>query len=196
MTFDTEVGVQRVISHLENLLVHKADLSSPFPLWEHLPPSHIFITDNMAHLVVPPLHLRVGNVAEMVQADDRVTARIRVRIRAILRALESYEMHTIHEAGAFRDDTIGQIADSGQQFLMCHLTPKNSFVFGIVTLEGVTTNSFGERELHYWREGKQGYDGQTEHLAEKWIHPSGSLRLVAFSEVTRLGLLQWDPRTE
>ena len=137
----------------------------------------------------------MGDVAEMVQSDEQVTPRIRVRIRAILRALESYEIHTIHEGGVFRDDTIEQMADSGQQFLMCHLTPTNYFSFGLVTLEGLSTNTFGERELYYRREVKQELDPQTEHIAEKWIHPDGTLRLVALSEATRLGLLQWDPRS-
>lgn len=191
MEFDTETGVQRVISHLENLLFHKADLSSPFPLWEHLPPSHISISDNIAHLVVPPLPLRVGELSEMVESNDRVTPRVKVKIRAILRALGSYQMPTIHEGGTFIDSEIERCADSQRVFMLVHLSPKESHIVGFVRIDGLTANDSGERLLIYQRQLDHSDTWRDECISEPWVGAGESLRLVLRSDVIRLGLLQY-----
>jgi len=195
MEFDKETGVSRVVSHLENLLHHKCALSSPFPLWPQLPPSHVEIVDNMAHLVVPPLALRIGDLSEMIKANDRTTPRVRVKIRQILSALETYCAHTVHEEGKFRAAEIEKCVASEEAYMMWTFSPLGYHVIGLVTLQGLIPSDEGELTLHYQQQ--QGQDGTwtSESVSESTISAFESVHLVALSELSRVTVLQrtWDP---
>ena len=195
MEFDNETGVSTVVSHLENLLHHKCDLSSPFPLWPHLPPSHLKIVDNMAHLVVPPLPLRIGDLSEMTEANDRTTPRVRVKIRQILSALETYSAHTVHEEGKFRAAEIEKCVASEDTYLMWTLSSLGYHVIGFVTLQGLIPSDEGELTLHYQQQQDKDGSWISESVSESTISAFESVHLVALSELSRVAVLQrtWDP---